>query len=586
SGIVGIFIDFIKIMVDAVKLANCQLDRIGDVPEKAEIKDPDDPGRGFVTYTREQIEKELKDNKQEAKEIIKDAKERVGEMLEAINWENIVENVTDSIDRTTTIVGKIIDIFDVESRILDRRSIGFTDENKPVKLLGDLTKKDIRQICFDSEGVECTVVADSELRKKFIPLNVSVIYDYEADSELSIDFISEKEWKRRVSADELVTGIVQSRMVTSPVKLSISTFDQPLREDQPFAVGFEIKSGEGKNSLVEDATIEILYPSEFSSTKCIGAGTFEYKGCEEGECKIVWEVSEADEEGKAIWCNFEDSDIQMGEAPTKTYIVKAHADYTFRRWKTKSTEIRFGGYCCSPDDCVEGKICKAGVCIRKEIEKLSGETESQARIRTAVSVLAARPATPLSEGTVVMSKMGPEGDGKVNISGKSYVYKDGVLTKGSIKEYLERFSGMLGAEEKFFDLVKEGVDIDPAFAIAVAMYGTEGGKSSTSVSCRNLFNLDYETSERYKPSGASVWECVEDEKIARFVSFDDSITTFYKVLTDNCKDYKNKTVEEIAESECLIKEISYEWRNAVARYRAGVHKVLIDKYKAYLESRS
>lgn len=580
GGIVKIFIDLVEIMIDVVRAAICQIDRLDTLGEEIKIRDPKDPGRGFVNYTKEELKKELLDLKGHAETLLKNAKMRVGAVLDAIDWEGIINNITDSVGRTTTIAKKIKDLF-VETGVLDRRSMGFTDENTPVKLLGNLLKKDVRQVFFDSGGIECTIAAGTELRKKFIPMNVSVIYDYEADSDLSIDFISNEEWRRRVAGDELVTGIVQSRMVTSPVKLSISTFDQPLRENQPFAVGFEIKSGEGKQSVMEDGTIEIFYPSEFGNTKCVGAGEIEMKGCDSEECKIVWEVSEAGEEGKAIWCNFENAGIEMGDAPTKTYIVKAHADYTFRRWETENTEIRFGGYCCSDDDCIEGKKCTGGSCISKDIKLFSGETERQAEIRTAVSPLAARPATTLSSETVVMVKMGPEGDGKVNISGKTFVYKDGVLTKDDVKEYLERFSGMIDAEGNFFDIGK-GKDIDPAFAVAVAMVETSGGKYLESMECKNPFNLGYEKSKGVTDD-VSVMNCEENKEIASFVSFDESIKKFYNLLYKYCISDGKTTVKQIAESGCLKEGTSVdEWENSVAHFRTAVQKIAIDRVKEEL----
>lgn len=309
------------------------------------------------------------------------------------------------------------------------------------------------------------------------------------------------------------------------------------------------------------------------------------------ECKFEWSVTETGTEGKSIWCNFKDPQLEMGSAPLKTYVVEAHADYVFKRWETANTETRFSGYCCSKDDCLNGKVCKGGSCVREEIELLAGETEKQAEIRTYIPLTADKPSTLLSEGTIDMTKMG-----NVNIKNQQKSYKDAVLTQDDINQYIGNNADKMSDSQKTVEksLFDEGnkAGIDPAFAIAVAMYETRGGTNPDNVYsvCKNPFKLEYTNSIKYANSAGvglvTIIECETNDvqKIASFGYVEDGIKIFYKTVSENCVSKGDDTIEKIAKSGCLKTIDDAEaWKNAVSRFRAAVQKVAIDRVAKSIE---
>jgi hypothetical protein len=66
--------------------------------------------------------------------------------------------------------------------------------------------------------------------------------------------------------------------------------------------------------------------------------------------RIAWKEPPA---GNAIYCQF--PALTGMEAPTKTYLIKASAEYTYIKTKEIITKIEFGGGCCFDNDCA-GKL--------------------------------------------------------------------------------------------------------------------------------------------------------------------------------------------------------------------------------------
>jgi hypothetical protein len=570
-----------KITINALNAINCQLGRIDNIYKDVnargtftdrngkhisfsmknailEIKN-DDTGAVIAQYTKEQFRAKLGDMATIAENLISSLKTRVLNLLNAVKWNDIARNVADALKRTRNIAEKLSNLFGVsEGNVLGKTQFGFSDA-RTRKLLGNMFQKDTRQVFLESTGIECTIVANSELRKKYIPMNVTVTYGYEADSELSVDFISDGEWQRRAAANELTTTKIQSRMVSSPVKLSVSTFDQPLRSSQSFAVGFEVKSGEGERSMVKNAKIDITYPCEFGGTKCVGVGKYS-AGTQSGDdCKLKWEVSDVDsKQGKAIWCNFDQPNMNMGDAPAKTYVVKAHADYNFTRWETANTEINFGGICCSKNDCASGQVCNGGSCI-------SGETQPQVRIPGNAWIHG----TQRSDGTVSLSKM--DGNYQTNLS--SY-------GKGNVTNYLNfntPFSPVASSTISALYDSPKGADIDPAFAAAVFMYETPGGWATNTVRCNNLFGI------RYDSSISGMRACPANPNLAAyFASFSDAFNAAFNAFSakiSGCVSQGRDTIKEIADSHCFHKDTDTNWVNGVSNYRAGIQRTFLLEYQ-------
>ncbi len=253
----------------------------------------------------------------------------------------------------------------------------YVDNNKENKLI----QQDVRQFLFQSAGISCNTVACYDLRARFIPLIAEVTYDYEVESNLEVEFLDVAEWERRISNRRLFTQQKLSKITTAPVKLSIGTLDQPIREETPFHIGALLASQEGKDSRINNALIEINFPND--SFKLKNKTVKNSQGTEikipdcTNEKNIYWTegeslkplteintdtpLKEMQEDGRVVWkfnkpeeiapvyCQFEAA--SGFSEPSKTFLVKANATYSFSRWKSKDTKIEFTGTCPSTAKC-------------------------------------------------------------------------------------------------------------------------------------------------------------------------------------------------------------------------------------------
>lgn len=206
-----------------------------------------------------------------------------------------------------------------------------------------MQKLDLRQLFFQSNGIDCATVEEYDITERFVPLKGYIQYDYRVDSQLPVEFMSNTEWDRRIRENQLVTQTKKASTVTNaPVKLSIDTMEQPIRGGNRFYVGFLLASAKGEESEVDNVTIQIEKPDgikfyEKDVTKACTTGG-EYIGDGEGH---IWEFSE---KPYLILCQFDELAL---EEPTKTFLFKANASYTFSESKNLVTKMEFGGVDCS-----------------------------------------------------------------------------------------------------------------------------------------------------------------------------------------------------------------------------------------------
>ncbi|RLJ06417.1 MAG: hypothetical protein DRP16_05215, partial [Candidatus Aenigmatarchaeota archaeon] len=152
-----------------------------------------------------------------------------------------------------------------------------------------LTKQDIWQVTFMSTGITCDAVINYNLRKKFIPFNVTVMYDYESNSNLKIEFVSNEEWEKLIRTGEINRRLrfIQSECSSAPVKLSIGTpgLKNPLKEDQEFYIGINLGNEDRYGQIVKIDEITLNLPKEFSENFDITDCTFEKT---QQNNRIVW----------------------------------------------------------------------------------------------------------------------------------------------------------------------------------------------------------------------------------------------------------------------------------------------------------
>jgi len=229
-------------------------------------------------------------------------------------------------------------------------------ETPPKPLLGKIRKQDIKPI-FLLANMSCegqkevmkklgiTTAAGANLRDKYISFQTRLKYEYDVYSNLQIEIISQQEWDSRTRSGLLQRGQKLSRISTAPAKLSIGSMDQPIREDLPMFIGFNLSSAEGRHSKLGKAKVTLAIPKAFKDKNPTMTCTEKrnaYKERTEGDSWIItWELE--DDEPKSVFCYMKAPDI--GDAPSKTFTVSANATYVFERWESKDTLINFRDSC-------------------------------------------------------------------------------------------------------------------------------------------------------------------------------------------------------------------------------------------------
>lgn len=253
-------------------------------------------------------------------------------------------------------------------RVEDSKAIGELKECKKYyndNRANEFSKMLVWQAAFQSTGIPCSTITLYDIRKKFIPLYITTSYDYQSDSRVQVEFISKAEWDRKAQAGELDQGfsLIESQYTSAPVKFPIGTagLKNPILETQQFHISMSLASAFDRDSQIDDIKkVNLTFPKEWEfanpSSKCTPppddnkiVGDMEY---------VEW-TENIGAGSKTFACYFKALGQGAIAAPTKSYIVTAHADYRFSRWKIKDTKIEFGGFCC-PDK-ISTDNCEAAV---------------------------------------------------------------------------------------------------------------------------------------------------------------------------------------------------------------------------------
>jgi hypothetical protein len=236
-----------------------------------------------------------------------------------------------------------------------------------------LQKRESRELSFIAgDMINCQTVINTNLRKKFIPMNVSVVYDYQIDSNFEVEFINKAEWQRRIDTGNL--GSVRkmpSSFTNAPVRLNLDTQEQPITESTPFSLNIALQNAQGGKGGITDlgqGGIVVELPEGFptpDNDKCVSN-----LDCAVADRKITCtkkgSMPVADIYVASCFFSsgfgFKDS----SPSPTKTFLIKAHADYTFEQTISRDTKLEFGSIrCCEKDkDCAltAEEVVMAGTC--------------------------------------------------------------------------------------------------------------------------------------------------------------------------------------------------------------------------------
>jgi len=237
----------------------------------------------------------------------------------------------------------------------------------------ELDRLMVWQATFQSSRIECIDIVELSLRKRFIPITARIKYDYQSDSRVEVEFISTAEWGRLAQAGQLDQGFafVESQYSSAPVKFPIGTagLKNPILENQQFHISMMLDSAfESGGQIDKVESVQLRYSTDWEiKGECTPKGVVE-----KSKGTVTWKPGTGG--GQTFYCYFEPLNKNaMGGAPSKTYVVTAHANYTFSRWKYKDTQIQFGGFCCpdttgctencKSEDCLDGQYCLNNACV-------------------------------------------------------------------------------------------------------------------------------------------------------------------------------------------------------------------------------
>jgi hypothetical protein len=216
----------------------------------------------------------------------------------------------------------------------------------PIFLIGKMSCADFESSAWRDFGV--LGGKEHTVREMFIPFTINITYEYEATSNLQMDFISSDEWKRLSLENKLERGTKQSLISTAPASLNLGSMDQPIKEDSPFYVGFNLTSTWFKNTLIAGGNVTFYVPTDFEPFSTTQLCTKTYSGGGQGtgtyQNHYVYTFDLTGYESKAAFCSYKKLKTSLS-APKKTYMVFANASYTFSKWDSKDTQVNFKDVC-------------------------------------------------------------------------------------------------------------------------------------------------------------------------------------------------------------------------------------------------
>ncbi|UCD03121.1 MAG: hypothetical protein JSV63_00605, partial [Candidatus Aenigmatarchaeota archaeon] len=213
-------------------------------------------------------------------------------------------------------------------------------------------------LIFEIDAADCEQINQQEgisrlsKRNEYIRATIELEYTYEVDSWMPLEIISENEWRERVARGTFVEKTVISHISTSPAKLSIGSFDQPIiAGNRPFYIGLNLTSAEGRNSEIiwdepgttkKETIVTLQLPIDLASQlrECNPRWDDKVEGNE------VWEYKWNGDTlgGKAVYCTA--YSIQLPEGvPSTTYYIRANSTFRFRKTETKDTLFAFTEVC-------------------------------------------------------------------------------------------------------------------------------------------------------------------------------------------------------------------------------------------------
>lgn len=238
-------------------------------------------------------------------------------------------------------------------------------------LIGKMTCEDFKDSAWSDFGIlgghEHTV------REMFIPFVVNVTYEYESESSLQVDFISTEEWSRLSKENKLLRFTKPSIISVAPASLNLGTMDQPIKEDSPFFVGFNLTTTWPQKTMITRAEVNIAIPKDFGAPASWTKRASLINPDPEGNFNYTFNLTGVPSKSGFLSYNKLQNPIKV---PKKTYTISASSIYTFSKWEDKDTQFNFKDVCWPRDEAVTALTRPGGTnyCNQKIVDG-QGECE-------------------------------------------------------------------------------------------------------------------------------------------------------------------------------------------------------------------
>lgn len=249
--------------------------------------------------------------------------------------------------------------------------LGFKERNTEPQLLivgergyivpqiDSVSKLETRQVFFQADdGIPCGTITRYNLREKTIPIIGTIEYNYEVDSALKIEFMSNNEWNRLVEDGRMEIQRKQSSYISnSPARLNLDTIEQPIKEGTPFFLNINLANAKaGKEVKISRQSITVTLPAGLADYYSGCSQEPKAKPVENNKYKMEWEGTNFPQNGIII-CYFKGFNFGTSKKPGETFLVTGHASFKFAESQKATLKVDFGGGCCEPDDCQNGMSC-------------------------------------------------------------------------------------------------------------------------------------------------------------------------------------------------------------------------------------
>ena len=166
-----------------------------------------------------------------------------------------------------------------------------------------------------------------------------------------------EEWSRLSRENKLSRFTKPSIISVAPASLNLGTMDQPIKEDSPFFVGFNLTTTGPQKTMITEAEVDIMIPKDFGAPASWTRRASKINPDPEGNFNYTFNLTGVP--SKSVFLSYNRLQNQI-KVPKKTYTITASSVYTFSKWEEKDTQFNFKDVCWPRDDAVTSLTMPGG----------------------------------------------------------------------------------------------------------------------------------------------------------------------------------------------------------------------------------